>query len=120
MPHRRYRYTRVRDQIHTLAIIYEHSAIMSKSTTAAPRLSLEQAQSSTSTGSNNSKKQTKTSRARAVRSNATSWTQDDEEEDDYEFVEKPADGAKKTDGSADKAVKWLKKAAKKAVSVRKP
>jgi hypothetical protein len=115
MPHRRYKYTSVRDIITTLPIIYEHSTMIGKSTIAVPRQSSEQAV-------------TKTSKARAVRSNATSWAQDDEDDDymliqepakydegdDYVLIEKPA---KEEKTSMFKAVKLLKKAVKKAKNV---
>jgi hypothetical protein len=71
---------------------------------------------------------TKTSKARAVRSNATSWAQDDEDDgfmliqepakddegDDYVLIEKPA---KEEKTSMFKAAKLLKKAVKKVKSV---
>lgn len=108
--HPKYRFKSARDYITYLPIIYEHSTIMSKSTRANPRLSLDGAVGSSS----NQQSTTKTSKARAVRSNATSWAQD--EEDDYEFVEKPAKEPKK---SGDSKLKSLKEAVKKAVGVGK-
>jgi hypothetical protein len=109
MPRRRHKYVPVRDQVQNLSTVFEHRVSMGKSSTAAPRLPLKQAQAST----------TRTSRARAVRSTATSWAQDDEddeEDDDFEVVENSAAKSDQNGGSV--VGKWLKKAVKKVVSMR--
>lgn len=97
---RRHAYTPIRDYETTLSAIREDRDMMSESTILPPRLPSKKALRSSSSHST-----TKTSKAREVRGHATSWTQEDD--DEYEVVEKPVNmpSAKKSN-----PLKWLKKA----------
>lgn len=110
MPHRRYTYTPSKHYTSSLPIIFEHASTdtMVRNSSSYVRIPSPKRKPKPSKVTMPSST-TKTSQARAVRSNATSWAQDDEDEEhEWLLIEKPEKKSCTCGG-----VGWWKKAVKK-------